>query len=203
MQTLVQPVYSSREVLNFTYECAMCLLQSNVMGSFVECGVACGSQIAMMQQACTDLNQPRQIYGYDSFEGIPWAGHEDKTQPGIGVVDKSKYGVLESSGVTSHDEENVLNNFKLWGLPTDNLTLVKGWFQNTVQRHVGTIALLRLDGDLYASTKVCLKWLLPLVMVGGIIIIDDWQLPGCRKAVLEHIPKDKIQLIHGIAWIKK
>ena len=50
------------------------------------------------------------------------------------------------------------------------------------------IALLRLDGDLYRSTKVCLDNLLPLVSPGGWVIVDDFGLTWergkrCLKAV--------------------
>ncbi len=52
---------------------------------------------------------------------------------------------------------------------------------------VEKIAVLRLDGDLYDSTKVCLEQLEPLVSRGGWVIVDDFNLSGCRKAVLEHV----------------
>ena len=42
------------------------------------------------------------------------------------------------------------------------------------------IAFLRLDGDLYRSTKVCLDHLLPLVSPGGWVIGDDFGLTGAR-----------------------
>ena len=61
-----------------------------------------------------------------------------------------------------------------------------GWFHETVASMMQTpIAVLRLDGDLYESTKVCLEHLLPLVSPGGWVIIDDFDLSGARKAVLE------------------
>jgi len=51
---------------------------------------------------------------------------------------------------------------------------------------VGAIALLRLDGDWYESTKICLESLSPQVSSGGIVVIDDYgKRPGCRRAVGE------------------
>ena len=47
--------------------------------------------------------------------------------------------------------------------------------------------MLRLDADLYESTKVCIEWLYPLVSPGGWMIVDDWDLSGARKAVTEHV----------------
>jgi len=197
----VTPHYSSREVLQFTYDCTKRLLTDNIPGVFVECGVASGSQIGAMQNCMEVLKTDRKIYAFDSFEGIPFAGVNDADQPGIGAKDLSKVGLLESSGVSSHSIDNVLQNFNRWKLKTDNLIFVKGWFENTVSGYkIDKIALLRLDGDLYSSTKVCLEHLLSKVSKGGLVIIDDYQLAGCRKAVHEHIAEEKIIKHLGIAY---
>lgn len=46
--------------------------------------------------------------------------------------------------------------------------------------------MLRLDGDWYASTKICLEYLYNKVEIGGVVIIDDYYTyEGCRKAVNE------------------
>lgn len=204
MRNDVFSVYSSEEVLQFTYEAAMQV--ANIEGVYIECGVAAGSQLAMLACASIDSGTNKKVYGFDSFEGIPFATEEDETQPGIGEIDKAKLGALETTGISSHSIDNVINNFKLFKVPLDNVTFVKGWFQDTVPlkaKEIDKIALLRLDGDLYTSTKVCLKHLYKKVSKGGMIIIDDWQLAGCRKAVLEVIPKSKIVEHLGIAYAIK
>jgi hypothetical protein len=196
---IVTPHYSSKETLQFTYDCAKMLL--NTDGVFVECGVASGSQIGAMAECLKDNNQVRTIYGFDSFQGIPFAGEYDLDQPGIGAKDESKLGLLESSGISSHSKQEVLNNFKRWGLSTDNLKLIEGWFENTIPGfEIEPIALLRLDGDLYSSTKVCMEHLFPKMVSGGILIIDDYLLPGSRKAINEFIPHNKIIEHLGIAY---
>jgi hypothetical protein len=49
------------------------------------------------------------------------------------------------------------------------------------------ISLLRLDTDLYESTKIELNILYPLLVENGVLIIDDYgDFPGCRKAVDEY-----------------
>jgi O-methyltransferase len=78
-----------------------------------------------------------------------------------------------------------------WSIDPGQLVYHKGWFQNTLptdapQLFDRGIALLRLDGDLYESTKVCLRYLHPLVAEGGYVIVDDYALTGCRKAVTEY-----------------
>lgn len=197
----VTPNYSSKEVLQFTFDCTKKLIDKNTQGVFVECGVASGSQIGAMQECLQRNGKERTIYGFDSFCGIPFAGEHDYDQPGIGAKDESKHGLLESSGVSSHPKEQVLANFKKWGLRTDKLILVEGWFEHTIPLfEAPPIAFLRLDGDLYSSTRVCMEHLLPKLVKGGILIIDDYQLPGCRKAVNEIIPHEQMTEHLGIAY---
>ena len=204
MRNDVFSVYSSDEVLQFTYEAAMQV--ANVEGVFIECGVAAGSQLAMLTCASIDSGTNKKVYGFDSYEGIPFATIEDDQQPGIGDKDLTKLGLMETTGISSHSLDNVKDNFKTFKVPTDNVEFVVGWFQDTVHtkaKEIDKIALLRLDGDLYTSTKVCLKHLYKKVSKGGMVIIDDWQLPGCRKAVLEFMPKTKIVEHLGIAYFIK
>jgi hypothetical protein len=65
---------------------------------------------------------------------------------------------------------------------------VKGWFEHTMPlkklalKHQ-PISILRLDGDLYSSTKVVLDALFSSVSDGGYIIVDDYALEGCKQAV--------------------
>ena len=198
----VHPVYTSEETLLFTYNITKRLL-GEINGCYVEFGVAAGSQIGAMQQAMLDMKKTEQIFGFDSFQGIPYAGSQDKEQPGIGTVDKTKIGLLESTGISAHTEKNVFDNFKLWNLPINNLCLIKGWFQETIPNtQLPPIALMRLDGDLYESTYLPLNNYLINVVSGGVIIIDDWNLEGVRKAVFEYFSKRDIKEEAGIAWIQ-
>ena len=93
-----------------------------------------------------------------------------------------------------------------WGINKDNLLYYKGWFQNTVPAQadiIESICFLRLDGDLYESTKVCLEYLYPKISKGGYIVIDDYQsLTGCKKAVdeylAEHTIKPDMKQVNGL-----
>lgn len=71
--------------------------------------------------------------------------------------------------------------------------IVEGWFDQTVS-HVAreteprSIALLRLDGDWYDSTRCCLDSLMPLVSEGGVVVIDDYYAwDGCARAVHDYL----------------
>ncbi len=175
------PNYSTWQTIELTNQCAKDVIKRNIKGCFVECGVATGNNLAAM---CIE---GRHGYGFDSFQGIPWASEKDTQQPGIGEKIEGKDGLLESSGITVHSKDQVHNNFAKWGIT--NYTLIEGWFQNTVHLFKEDIAVLRLDGDLYESTMVCLDHLYPLLQPGGILIIDDWNLDGCRLAFEEYFSK--------------
>lgn len=220
----IKPVYSTQAILDFTGEMTRKAIGAfgSIDGCLIECGVAAGSQLAKMAEANMLEDQEywrrRKIYGFDSFEGIPYGTEKDEgSQPGkekgwlLCEIAKGNRGKLQGTGVAAHSMSDVRKNFHTWGVSMDNVRLIKGWFENTVPVAATKfamdgerIALLRLDGDLYRSTKVCLEHFLPLVSAGGVVIIDDWKLKGCRKATLEYLAEAEIQEKHGIAyWIKK
>lgn len=204
--------YSSRETIENTKFFTDYVLHQQIPGTLVECGVAGGAQIAAMQDRNIQSANRRWIYGFDSFEGIPLASEEDDEQPGIEgpkpvIRYSDKRELLKSSGVTVHSKEVVQSFIRYW-FPDNwqNIVLVKGWFQDTlgpytsVLEKLGGIALLRLDGDLYESTKVSLEHLFPLLNPGGILIIDDWELTGCRRACEEYFdthPVEKLEQPYG------
>ena len=48
---------------------------------------------------------------------------------------------------------------------------------------IDQLAILRLDGDMYESTIEALDALYHTVSYGGFVIVDDYSLPPCAKAV--------------------
>jgi hypothetical protein len=75
------------------------------------------------------------------------------------------------------------------GYDPRRLHIHEGWFQERVPSaasDIREIALLHLDGDWYDSTRVCLEYLYPNVISGGVIVINDYgAYEGCRRAVDE------------------
>lgn len=185
---LLRPyAYSEAATLHHTY--AMAKQCASLPGCFVECGVGAGGQLMAMSLAYTG----KQIYGFDSFQGIPLAGVNDAQQPGIGDIEHDATAPvrdrLVSSGITVHSVENVLENFTKCEIGAANVRLIKGWFQDSLPKwKPEPIALLRLDGDLYESTLVCLEYLYPHVVSGGVVICDDHSLPGAAKALYDYLP---------------
>jgi len=204
--------YSSENTLMFTYE--QSLKYADKEGVYVECGVAAGAQIIAM--ACGAPNKT--IYAFDSFEGIPLPSNRDDQMPGIAMLSETERKALpdpgkqklESSGATSVSLQDVESHiFAAIGCK-EEIKYVKGWFEETTIGFNEPIALLRLDGDLYNSTYVCLKNLYPKVIDGGLVIIDDWELKGCRDAAHDYFIEIgvidwhlKIKHISNIAYFYK
>lgn len=201
-----QYAYSTKATIENTKHYTKDVLDKKVPGIFVECGVASGAQIGAMQDVMIQEKNVRWIYGFDSFQGIPLASKDDDVQPGIGANPNVPYNdeseLLKSSGVTVHSKQSVRNTLNRWfNNQANNIILVEGWFQHTLEpykqviQQLGGISLLRLDGDLYESTKVSLQHLFPLLNDGGILIVDDWLLTGCRKACDEVFLNNNVRRI--------
>ena len=90
--------------------------------------------------------------------------------------------------------EEVRGNFRRHGLLDDQVRFLKGWFKNTLHRApIKTLALARLDGDLYESTRDALTALYDKLASGGFLIVDDYgDFQPCRLAV------DEFRSAHGI-----
>lgn len=189
-----QIAYSSREVLHFSYEMGKKYKDSK--GSFCECGVAAGAQLIAMGCGAPG----KTIFGFDSFEGIPLPSNKDNQMPGIRMLseweqkslpDPGKQALV-TSGATAVPMDDVLAHIKNSGVKAKYI-LVPGWFENVLPHYdTGPISILRLDGDLYNSTYVCLKYLYPKLIKGGLLIIDDYGLPGCMEAVLDYFEENNL-----------
>lgn len=184
-----QICYSSEQTLEFSYE--MAKKYADKPGVYVECGVAAGAQIIAMAKGAPN----KTIYAFDSFQGIPLPSNRDDQMPGIMMLTESERKALpdpgkqklETTGATSVPFNDFWKHMDDAGINRGNIIPVIGWFEETTSvDYINEISILRLDGDLYNSTYVCLKNLFPKVLDGGVVIIDDWQLSGCKAACIDY-----------------
>ena len=172
-----------------TYEVAELVRNYKISGCFVECGVARGGSALLMLLSYDPFRSPwlspKDAWLFDSFEGLPEPTEEDGTLRKPQGKDKASWDLAKGYCLgTQEDVEDLL--FREFGFSRDRIHLVKGWFQDTLPEYrerVGQIAILRIDGDWYESTKCCMENLYDNVVDGGYVIIDDYALEGCRKAV--------------------
>ena len=181
------------KALENAYNLVIKVEDESIDGVLVECGVAQGGTAAML--ALTNKlygKEFRQCWFFDSYEGLPEPTTEDyegtKAGEYIQPLEKgSCLGTIEQVG------DLLFNKLQL---PKSEIHLVKGWFQDTVANYrtkVGQIAILRLDGDWYESTKIPLENFYDQISNGGCIIIDDYATCyGSRKAVDEFIENNSI-----------
>lgn len=172
---------SSASTVQASYDIARLAIARGVSGDFVECGVFAGVQSACMAKVLMDFGiaaRGRKVHLFDSFAGIPKCGPED--------LEFVAHG--HKAGLSACSIENVRSFMDEWGIDPSLLVYHHGLFADTVSAaRIESIAVLRLDGDLYESTKVCMEHLYPKLSAGGWCIVDDWNLSGCRKAIAETV----------------
>jgi O-methyltransferase len=178
--------------------------EAGIAGAFVECGVWKGGSVGLMALANLKHGQQRrQLYLFDIFQEIcePDAAVDGARAirevrawaPGGGVQGKlvPLKGVYDSFGGPGTLEGNRDLLERTIGYDPAFIHYQVGWFQDTVEKaapSIGPIAILRLDGDWYASTKICLEHLYDQVVSGGFVIVDDYgTYEGCKKAVDEFL----------------
>ena len=182
--------------LSNVYELSKKVVKSNLQGDFVECGVWKGGCSAVMGFVAQKEGRGRKTWLFDSFEGLPEPGKEDgdlaktysenKMQGQMKTINKC-VGPME-------DVKKII--FDILKLNKENIKLKKGWFQDTLplaKEKIEKISILRLDGDWYESTKVCLDNLYDNVSAGGYVVIDDYgHWEGAKKALNEFFEQRNI-----------
>jgi O-methyltransferase len=159
--------------------CVATVLTEGIPGDMIETGVWRGGASIMMRAVLEVYGDPaRTVWCADSFEGLPAPDME--RYPQDAGMDLHTYTELAIS------LEQVKANFQKYGLLDDRVRFLKGWFKDTLpQAPIEKIAVLRLDGDLYASTMDALTNLYHKVSPGGFVIVDDYGIPEdtCRRAI--------------------
>lgn len=168
------------------------VVDENLPGDLVECGVWRGGSIMAMASSLRDRGvTDRTIWLYDTFSGMTAPTFKD-VEEGTGVT---AVEMLNSTSVGDGNNvwcvagrADVEANVRGTGYPFDNFCFIEGDVAVTLRNSVPeSIALLRLDTDWYESTRICLETLYPRLVPGGVCILDDyghWQ--GARRAVDEY-----------------
>lgn len=173
-----------------TFEYVEAILREGIPGDFVECGVCSGGHEAIASYVFKKWGvTDRRIHLFDSFQGVPKASQKDceDVQKTYGLETPGK---LESSGKCLSGISNIYGLFDQYKVTTEYLIFHPGWFQDVMEgeaKKIGPIAFLRIDVDLYESTKLCYQHLYGKVVPGGVVVDDDWGAPqdnpACRQAV--------------------
>jgi len=181
------------------------IVDHQLAGDIVECGVWRGGCSIAMALKLSYLSSTKKIYMYDTFEGMTsptdFDVHRNSLQPAlIKYNDSVRSTHCDWCYASLSDVTYSLEKYDL----LSSVRLIKGDVLETLSLSSNlpaSISLLRLDTDWYESTKYELEVLYPLVTHGGIVLIDDYgHWDGARRAVdefLTSLPPSK----RPILWI--
>ena len=174
------------------------VVDNDIPGAVVECGVWKGGSMMAAAKTLLKRNVTRDLYLFDTFTGM--------TEPTARDVDV--YGDAARSDYDAHKRtdgevdwcraplDEVRNNLLGTGYPVERMHFVRGPVEQTVPAEAPeVIAVLRLDTDWYESTKHEMQHLFPRLSKHGILIIDDygyWR--GQREAVDEYFGENGVKL---------
>jgi O-methyltransferase len=179
------------------------VIEDNIPGDFIETGVWRGGTCIFAAAVLKAWNiTDRNVWVCDSFQGLP------RPKPFEYPVDSNDTHFMVQFLAVSQEE--VTQNFIGYNLLSDQIKFVKGWFSDTLPK-IPTdtkLAILRLDGDMYESTIVALENLYSKLSLGGYVIVDDFGLENCRKALSDfrnfhNITDDYIKIDNSsVYWTK-
>jgi hypothetical protein len=163
------------------------VVENQVPGDLIETGVWRGGACIYMRAMLAVLGaNDRRVWVADSFMGLP------KPDPLAYPADANdNFHVVKFLRI-SLDE--VKANFAKFNMLDDRVEFLKGWFKDTLPTApIAKLAILRLDGDMYESTMNALDALYAKLSPGGFVIVDDYVLPNCKKAIHDLRKQHKIE----------
>jgi hypothetical protein len=180
------------------------VVENNVPGDFVECGVWRGGNGILAKKVFERLGSDKRVWMFDTFEGMTEPGDLDVSAR-TKTSAKAKFDARQKE---THNEwcfaslEDVRENCIKSNIDLSSVLFIKGDVAKTLRVHQNIpemISVLRLDTDWYESTKVELEVLYPLLSKSGVLIIDDygyWE--GARKAVDEYFKNNSYKPLFNV-----
>lgn len=159
-------------------------------GIIIEAGVALGGSAIIL---ATAKSSQRPLFLYDAFEVIPAPTNGDgpdaheryqkiKAGQAVGIKGDDYYGYQTNL------LQRVTQVFHDFDLPpaANTLHFIKGYYEDTLLIEE-QVAVAHIDCDWYSSVICCLEHIVPKLVVGGTLVIDDYEAwSGCRRAVDEY-----------------
>ena len=182
-------------------------------GAIVDLGVYQGASTFTWAKLCeifcpTDVRKV--VYAFDTFKGFPSLSKNDG---GRSEKNDRKVGGFHSGAAIERDlklaQEAMRPDKHIRHI--NRIEFVKGDAVKTIPKFVKSkgaglrVALLNIDFDLYEPTKTALKYFIPLMVRGGVIILDEYALEtfgGETKAVDEYFKKafGRLPKIKKFSW---
>ena len=168
---------------------------NKIEGDFVECGIYNGNTLSLLGILLNKYNSKRMIWGYDTFEegfikNTLSFNDKDFKKKDINLEkDTTKY--LTMKEVIANINNNDYFDEKKYHLIKGDIIKTLDNSKNIPEK----ISFLRMDTDIYNTTKKQLEILYPKLSIGGVLHIDDYGIcPGVKKAVDEYFVNKKVWL---------
>ncbi len=181
----------------FSMAAVVYAIKNSLLGVILECGTwRGGCSVAMLlvqRELFGKVLKP--VYMLDSFEGLPRGDHRDGPLAAEWQAGADQEKFFDNCKAAQEDLENLLTQHQFLAA---EYKLVRGWFESTVPNVASElseqgIAVLRLDGDWYASTDVSLKHLCPITSERGVVVIDDYYAwDGCARALHDYLSRNDL-----------
>jgi len=169
---------------------------ASIPGAIVECGVWKGGSMAAVARTLLQVRDvTRELYLFDTFEGMPAPAAQDVDYAGTQASE-----VLRKDAGSRCDDaplEQVRQVLSGTGYPAEKIHFLRGRVEDTIPASApDSIALLRLDTDWYASTRHELLHLFPRLSKSGVLIVDDYgHWRGSRQACDEYFAEHRIPIL--------
>lgn len=135
----------------------------DLRGGLIEVGVWAGGSGVLIAKRANMLGITDTTYLADTFEGVVKAGGKDS----LYINGEHKIGSDSVKGLMA--EVGVSNTHILEGIfPDDTSKLIKD----------KEFRFCHIDCDVYQSSKDVLKWVWPKLVVGGVVVFDDYGFDG-------------------------
>lgn len=181
------------------------IVENKIAGDFVECGVWRGGSMMTVALSLKKFNaDDRHLFLYDTFSGM--VAPTDKDRQFDGKTADQVWRENSDGAWCDASLEDVKSNMNLTGYPSDKIHYIEGKIEETIPDTMPQkVALLRLDTDWYESTKHELSHLYPLLVPGGILIIDDYgHWSGSKTATDEFLAQQHFKpLLHRIDYTRR
>lgn len=190
---------TSKERMYTLYSAVKYVLEHNIEGDIVECGVWKGGSSMLSALTLKKMKRfEKNIYMYDTYSGMSKPTEKDvdyegnKSIPKWKKLDKNDFNKWDFAPLSE-----VKKNMYKTGYPKENIIFVKGKVEDTIPETIPhKISVLRLDTDWYESTYHELVHLFPLLSNGGILIIDDYgHWKGAKEAVDQYFKENNVKIL--------
>ncbi|WP_298368899.1 TylF/MycF/NovP-related O-methyltransferase [uncultured Lutibacter sp.] len=167
--------------------------KKNIQGCIIETGCALGGSSILIGKL---KNKDRQFNVYDSFEMMPEPSENDgeDVHNRFSVIKKGVSKGINGNLYYGYERDlynKVRTSFKSFNVDLTNVKLIKGYYKDTLIIKE-QVAMAHIDCDWYDSVILSLERIEPHLVVGGLLIIDDYyRYSGCKKAVDEYFKNKK------------